>query len=53
MLMALAGIISRRQFHINAQRSSRDWMVPVVVMVGEGFTAEQSQPQGTDIWTWT
>jgi len=49
MLMALAGIISRRQFHTDVQRRSRDWMIPVVVMVGEGFTAEQSQPQGTDI----
>ena len=49
MLTALAGIISRRQFHTDAQRSSSDWMVPMVVMVGEGFTAEQSQPKDTDI----
>lgn len=53
-LRVLPGIISRKQFHTHTQKNgSRDWMVPVVVMVGEAFTEEQIQPQGINKRTGT
>lgn len=48
MLTALAGIISRRQFHTDAEKQ-QGLDGPCDGEGGEGFNADQSQPRGTDI----